>query len=62
MNTLGIYIYNSGRDAWLQMDEKTWGPFSDAVEFHPGQEALAESIRVRVTQDEEATYTMAIIL
>lgn len=56
--TLGIYIFNSTRNAWLQADEHSWGPFSGACEFTEGNERLAEDIRERETTGDDATYTM----
>jgi hypothetical protein len=58
VNVLGIYIFNSTRNAWLQDDERTWGSFSGAVEYTEGNEALAEDIRERVSGD-DVTFTMA---
>jgi hypothetical protein len=58
MDTLGIYIFNSTRNAWLQDDEKSWGPFDGAAEFTPGNEDLAEDIRTRES-GEDVTYVMA---
>lgn len=59
MNTLGIYVFNETLNAWLQDDEKTWGPMSTAVEFTEGNEQLAEDIRLRETKNNHVTFTMA---
>lgn len=59
MDVLGIYIFNSTRQAWLQEDEKSWGPFSGATEFTAGNEETAEAIRERETPAGETTFTMA---
>jgi hypothetical protein len=58
VTTLGIYVFNRTRNAWLQEDEKSWGPFGGAVEFAEGHEATAEAIRERESGD-DTTYTMA---
>lgn len=58
MDILGIYIYNCDRRGWLQDDEKSWGPFSTAVEFTPGNEETAEAIRERESYG-DTTFTMA---
>lgn len=58
MNTLGIYVYNSTRNAWLQDDEKSWGPFVTAIEYSEGNEQLAEDIRERESGD-DVTFVMA---
>lgn len=58
MNTLGIYIFNATRNAWLQDDEKSWGPFSGATEFTEGNERYAEGIRERESGD-DVTFVMA---
>ncbi len=60
MDTLGIYIFNSTRNKWLQDDEKSWGPFDGAAEFTAGNEVLAEDIRIRQSGD-DVTYTMAVL-
>ena len=56
MDILGVYIFNSTRNAWLQDDEKSWGSFDSAVEFTDAD--LTEQIRERVSED-EITFTMA---
>jgi hypothetical protein len=56
MTTLGIYVFNSTRNAWLQDDGTSWGGFTDAFEFD--DEDFAEAIRVRESGD-DVTYTMA---
>jgi hypothetical protein len=56
MSILGVYVFNETRKAWLQADEKSWGPFSGAVEFTSPD--LAEDIRVRESGD-DVTFTMA---
>ena len=61
MNTLGIYIYNSTQNAWLQEDEKSWGPFSSAGEFTPGNERTAEAIRLSETKGDDTTFTVALL-
>jgi hypothetical protein len=58
MSVLGIYIYNSDRDEWLQMDQKSWGPFSDAFEWSEAGDAAAEEVRLAVSEG-EVTYVMA---
>lgn len=58
MSTLGIYIFNATRNAWLQADEKSWGSFGEAAEFTEGNEQLAEDIRLRESGD-DTTFTMA---
>lgn len=59
MTTLGIYIFNATRNAWLQDDEHSWGPFHSACEFTASNEDLAEDIRTRETAGNDATYVMA---
>lgn len=59
MDTLGIYVFNETRNQWLQEDKKTWGSFAGAQEFTPGDERLAEDIRLRETKGGDVTYTMA---
>ena len=61
MDTLGIYIFNATRNGWLQDDEKSWGPFSSAVEFTPGNERVAEDIRTRETKGDDTTFTVALL-
>ena len=61
MNVLGIYIYNSTRNAWLQEDEKSWGSFDGAAAFTEGNEETAEAIRERETKNDDTTYTMICI-
>lgn len=58
MDTLGIYIFNATRKAWLQDDEKSWGPFETASEWTAGNDDLAEHVRQRESGD-DVTYTMA---
>lgn len=59
MDVLGIYIFNSSRNQWLQEDEKSWGSFGGACEFTPGNEETAEAIRERETPAGETSFTMA---
>lgn len=42
--TLGIYIFNSTRNAWLQEDSMSWGSFHTAREFHEDERDEAESL------------------
>lgn len=58
MNTLGIYIFNSTRNQWLQDDEKSWGSFGGACEYTEGNEETAEAVRERES-GEDITFTMA---
>lgn len=57
MNTLGIYIYNSDRDQWLD-DNNDWGDFSDAKEFTADEAEVAEAIRVGLGGP-DTTFVMA---
>lgn len=59
MNTLGIYIYNSTRDQWLQENRRSWGPFSSAFEWSEAGDEAAEAVRLRVTKNGDTTFTMA---
>jgi hypothetical protein len=58
MNILGIYVYNADRDEWLQVDQKSWGPFSSAREWYEIGETTAEEVRLRVSAG-ETTFVMA---
>lgn len=61
MNVLNICIFNQSRNEWLQDDERSWGPFYSAACFAPGNEQLAEDIRIRETKGDDVTYTMAVL-
>ena len=56
MDQLGVYVFNSTRNQWLQDDERSWGSFAGAAEFNDA--ALAEDIRLRESSD-DVTFTMA---
>jgi hypothetical protein len=58
MGILGIYIFNSTRNEWLQDDLKSWGPFSGAFEWSESGEEAAESTREYLEGD-DVTFTMA---
>jgi hypothetical protein len=58
MMILGIYVYNSDRDEWLQEDQKSWGPFSSAFEWHEIGEVTAEEVRLAISAG-ETTFVMA---
>lgn len=68
MSTLGVYIYNATRDAWLQdtplalpgqisAATASWGAFNGAVKFREAE--IAEEIRVRLARNDEVAYVMA---
>lgn len=58
MDTLGIYIFNSTQNKWLQEDRKSWGPFSTAFEWSDAGDVAAEELRCSLPGD-DVTYTMA---
>jgi hypothetical protein len=57
MTPFGYVIFSVTRNAWLQDDERSWGPWSDAAQFTYPE--LANDIREREAPG-DAAYVMAV--